>query len=271
MKGRNYTVHFALAASLVLFAALAGQVSRWESKRTKFVLRTVPPRVRTVEPPKVLETFRGDADVLVRFRAGVSEERKQAIAAGLNDRVEDEIESVEGLTSIDDLDGERVEEIVNDYASLPEVEYAEPNFEIKVDPLDADSIRSRFVSSDTWNGPNDPLLSEQWGLINTGQREGKTGADVSAGYAWERTHGSRKVVVAVLDSGVDYTHEDLAGNMWHRPASMAPYHDNELGTIDDENGFNAIDSASDPMDENGHGTHCAGIIGAEGENDIGIA
>ena len=116
MKGRNYTVHVALAASLVLFAALAGQVSRWESKRTKFVLREVPPRARTVETPRAIETFRGDADVLVRFRAGVSEERKQAIAASLNDRVEDEIESVEGLTSIDDLDGESVEDIVNDYA-----------------------------------------------------------------------------------------------------------------------------------------------------------
>jgi subtilisin family serine protease len=75
----------------------------------------------------------------------------------------------------------------------------------------------------------------------------------------------------VLDSGVDYTHEDLAGNMWHRPASIEAYHDDELGTMDDEFGFNAIDFASDPMDENGHGTHCAGIIGAEGSNDIGIS
>ena len=271
MKGRNYTIHVALAASLVLFAALAGQVSRWESKRTKLVLREVPPRARTVEPPRVLESFRGDADVLVRFRAGVSEERKQAIAARLNDRVEDEIESVAGLTSVDDLDGESVEDIVKDYASLPEVEYAEPNFEIKVDPLAADSIRSRFVSSDTWNGPNDPLLSEQWGLVNTGQREGKAGADVSAGYAWERTHGSRKVVVAVLDSGVDYTHEDLAANIWHRPADMEMYQDPQLGFVDDYNGFSAVDRSRDPMDENGHGTHCAGIVGAEGDNAKGVA
>jgi subtilisin family serine protease len=58
--------------------------------------------------------------------------------------------------------------------------------------------------------------------------------------------------------------------MWRRPEKMAPYHDNELGTMDDEFGFNAIDG-SDPMDDNGHGTHCAGIIGAEGENEIGIA
>ena len=268
MKGRNYIVHVALAAALISFAALMGQVGRWESRRVE--LRKATPRTQTVVPPKVLESFRGDADVLVRFRAGVSEERKQAIAARLNDRVEDEIEAVDGLTTIDDLDGERVEEIVNDYASLPEVEYAEPNFEIKVDPLAADSINTRFVSSDTLNGPNDPLLSEQWGLVNTGQREGKAGADVSAGYAWERTHGNRKVVVAVLDSGVDYTHEDLAANIWHRPADMEMYFDKELGFIDDFNGFSAVDRSRDPMDENGHGTHCAGIIGAEGDNAKGV-
>jgi Subtilisin-like serine proteases len=75
----------------------------------------------------------------------------------------------------------------------------------------------------------------------------------------------------VLDTGVDYEHEDLSTNMWMRPASLEPYQDSELGTIDDVRGFNAVDNASDPKDDNGHGTHCAGIIGAEGENDLGIA
>ena len=77
--------------------------------------------------------------------------------------------------------------------------------------------------------------------------------------------------VAVLDSGVDYTHEDLVRNMWVRPTNVPAYHDDELGTVNDVNGFNADDSASDPMDDNGHGTHCAGIIGAEGDNGIGIS
>ena len=273
MNRRNYTVHFALAASLVMLAALAGQVQRWESRRKPlaYVGERVPPRAVTVAPPAPAETFRGDAEVLVRFRAGVSEERVEAIAARLNDRVEDEIESVEGLAAIDDLDGEQAEEVASEYAALPEVEYAEPNFLIREDPLDANSIRSRFVSSDTIDGPNDPLLSEQWGLINTGQREGVAGADVSAGAAWEKTHGSRKVVVAVLDSGVDYTHPDLAGNIWHRPADMEMYFDRELGVVDDSEGFSAVEGERDPMDENGHGTHCAGIVGAEGDNNLGIA
>lgn len=276
MNRRNYTVHIALAAALVFVAALAGQLSRWESRRNAFLVGEQRPacphaRVQTAEPPRVLENLRGDAEVLVRFRAGVSEERIQAIAAQHHDRVEDEIESVSGLAAIDDLDGEQAEEVASEYAKLSEVEYAEPNFEIRADPLDANSIRSRFVSSETLNGPNDPMLSEQWGLINTGQREGVAGADVSAGDAWEKTHGSRKVVVAVLDSGVDYTHPDLAGNIWHRPADMEMYFDKELGVVDDYNGFSAVESERDPMDENGHGTHCAGIVGAEGDNNLGIA
>jgi subtilisin family serine protease len=146
---------------------------------------------------------------------------------------------------------------------LPEVEYAEPNFEIELDAVEAPPFVPVL--------PHDPRFNDQWALANSGQRGGKEGADISATRAWAKTTGSDKVVVAVLDSGVDYTHEDLAPNMWTRPGNLAPYHDNELGTIDDTNGFNAIDSSSDPMDENGHGTHCAGIIGAEGSNDIGIS
>jgi subtilisin family serine protease len=78
------------------------------------------------------------------------------------------------------------------------------------------------------------------------------------------------VVVAVLDSGVDYTHSDLINNIWVRPAGMAAYNDEELGEFDDVHGFSAVGD-DDPMDQNGHGTHCAGIIGAEGDNDEGIA
>jgi subtilisin family serine protease len=122
------------------------------------------------------------------------------------------------------------------------------------------------------NAPDDPLFNEQWSLANTGQRGGKTKADINALLAWEqKTTGSEDVVVAVLDSGVDYKHQDLAQNIWQRPDNIDEYFDEQLGPVDDINGYDATTDGGDPMDDNGHGTHCAGIIGADGNNGVGIA
>ena len=276
MNRRNYTLHLALAGALVVLAAAAGRIERWEVRR-----EVAPRRVLTVAPPSTAEApaaeeregeERDDAEVLVRFKPGVSQERMEEIAASLNDRVEDRIESVEGLAAIDDLDDEEAARVAEEYAALPEVEYAEPNFRIEAEPGAAGSFgySGRSAATLPAGGPNDPLLGEQWGLVNTGQRNGRASADISAFAAWDKTQGSRKVVVAVLDSGVDYTHADLAGNMWHRPDDMEMYRDDDLGVIDDYDGFSAVESERDPMDENGHGTHCAGIVGAEGDNNLGI-
>lgn len=275
MNRRNYTLHLALAGALVVLAAAAGRIERWEgtrevvSKREVAVVRTAP-----VADPPAVALGDDDPEVLVRFKPGVSEERREEIAAALNDQVEDEIESVEGLAAIDDLDDADAERVAEEYASLPEVEYAEPNYRINLGPVGVSysfGDRSRYASPLPPGGPNDPRLAEQWGLINTGQRNGRAAADISAFAAWDKTKGSRKVVVAVLDSGVDYTHPDLAGNMWHRPDDMEMYFDDDLGVVDDSEGFSAVERERDPMDENGHGTHCAGIVGAEGDNGVGIA
>ncbi|HYH84209.1 MAG TPA: S8 family serine peptidase [Pyrinomonadaceae bacterium] len=278
MNRQKLTVHLALASLVILLAAIIGQVQRWESKHDWVSVRVEKQQIERQQ----IERMRRDAqrfeqtdtdepEALVRFKHGTSKERIQAIAAKMGDRVEDEIESVGGLVAVDDLDGETVAQVVAGYDALPEVEYAEANEVIRVGPLNSSPLRSRFVSSVPAGGPNDPLLSDQWGLINTGQREGKSEADIGALAAWAKTHGSEKVVVAVLDSGVDYTHQDLVGNMWLRPADMEMYFDEQLGVVDDANGFSAVDSVRDPMDENGHGTHCAGIVGAEGDNGEGIA
>ena len=272
MNRRNYTLHVALAGALVLLAAAAGRIERWEGKQ-EVVLKREMVVMPVANPPLVVGEGedRNDAEVLVRFKPGVSEKRMEEIAASLNDRVEDEIESVEGLTAIDDLDDADAARVAEEYASLPEVEYAEPNFRIELeDPRDIDYSRS-FPQSSAAAGPNDPRFAEQWGLLNTGQRSGRAEADISALAAWEKTQGSKKVVVAVLDSGVDYTHPDLAGNMWHRPADVEMYFDPQLGVVDDSDGFSALADERDPMDENGHGTHCAGIVGAEGDNNQGVA
>jgi subtilisin family serine protease len=264
MNRNNFLIHLALAIVLILVAAFAGQLNRWrkEWKSHGPIPIAEKKRVSTVEEIALTESRLGRPEILVKFKPGVSAERIEELTTRFNDRVEDRIESDPGLEAIDDLDNADADATVAQYTTLPEVEYAEPNYDIELDAIDAALPPIR---------PSDPRFDDQWALANSGQRGGKQGADISAMHAWLTTTGSDKVVVAVLDSGVDYTHEDLAPNIWVRPASLAPYHDNELGTIEDENGFNAIDTESDPMDDNGHGTHCAGIIGAEGSNDIGIS
>lgn len=267
MNRNNFFIHVALALVLILIAAFAGQLSRWR-KQWKSQVRIVPATEKkhptTVEEISVNESRGfGNPEVLVKFKSGVSQGTIEQLATRFHDRIEDRIENAEGWEAIDDLDNADATETVREYLQLPEVEYAEPNFEIHLEEGPSGPLVPVF--------PRDPQFNDQWALANSGQRGGKEGADISATTAWATTTGSDDIVVAVIDTGVDYNHEDLTRNMWVRPASMAPYHDEELGTIDDDSGYNAIDSASDPMDDNGHGTHCAGIIGAEGENDLGIA
>ena len=267
MNRNNFLIHLALAIVLILVAAFAGQLNRWR-KHWKSQMRIVPAeekkRPQTTEDVAIAEaTIHGRPEVLVKFKSGVSRATLDALSERFHDRVEDLIENAPGWAAIDDLDDASPADTVAQYRALPEVEYAEENYEINI----PDAVDGPLVPI----FPHDPQFNEQWALANSGQRGGKEGADISATMAWATTTGSEDVVVAVLDTGVDYMHEDLAPNMWTRPDTMDPYQDSELGTIDDISGFNAIDNESDPMDDNGHGTHCAGIIGAEGENDIGIA
>ena len=266
MNRNNIFIHIALALVLILVAAFAGQLNRWR-KQWKAHARIVPveekKKAMSVEDISLSETRSlGAPEILVKFKSGVSQEAIERLTAQRNDRVEDRIENAEGWEAIDDFDNADAATLVKEYQQLPEVEFAEPNYEINLEEAPAGPLEPIL--------PRDPQFNDQWALANSGQRGGKKGADISATLAWAKTTGTDNLVVAVLDTGVDYNHEDLTENMWRRPEKMEPYHDNELGTMDDEFGFNAIDG-SDPMDDNGHGTHCAGIIGAEGENEVGIA
>lgn len=269
MNRQNFLGHLALALTLIVLAGFAGQIKRWQGETSHtprarvdsdyIVRETVREEVEVLDEAEESES--GNAEVLVRFRPGTSLERIKTLARMNNDRFEDEYENVKNLVALEDEDGLDAEEVAEEYRSLPDVEYAEPVFEIHID----------HTAPGKHKHANDVRFGEQWSLENTGQQGGKANADISVLKAWSKTTGSSKVVVAVLDSGVNYLHRDLISNMWVRPAGMSPYADEQLGEFNDLHGFNATDNQRDPMDDNGHGTHCAGIIGAEGDNSYGIA
>jgi hypothetical protein len=122
--------------------------------------------------------------------------------------------------------------------------------------------------------PNDQHYPLQWGF-NEPLQNG-VNVDMNMPEAWDIWKGTRSTVVAVIDSGVDYSHPDLAANMWVNQSEkygQPGVDDDGNGWVDDIHGINAIAntaSPGNPMDDNGHGTHVAGTIGAVGNNEAGV-
>lgn len=115
--------------------------------------------------------------------------------------------------------------------------------------------------------PNDPSFATQWALAG----EGASGPGLHAADAWGVTTGSRSVVVAVIDSGIDFNHPDLAANIWTNPLEIAGNgrDDDGNGHIDDVHGWDFVDNDNTPQDGFWHGTFVSGIIGAVGDNAVG--
>jgi hypothetical protein len=141
------------------------------------------------------------------------------------------------------------------YRRLPEVLYVEPNHVVTLQAMPNDP---HFLAGDLW-GLNASILTQD--------------IDIDAPEAWDLATGSANVVVAVIDYGIDYTHEDLAANMFRNDADCNAngLDDDGNGFVDDCFGIAPINGNSDPIDDNDHGSHVAGIIGAVGNNGIGIA
>lgn len=121
--------------------------------------------------------------------------------------------------------------------------------------------------------PNDPRFGDLYGLHNIGQSGGTADADIDAPEAWQVSTGSRDIIVGVVDTGIDYTHPDLAANIWVNPGEIAGngIDDDGNGFVDDVHGYDFVNGDGDPFDDNGHGTHCAGTIGGVGNNGLGVA
>ncbi|HKB04288.1 MAG TPA: S8 family serine peptidase, partial [Gemmataceae bacterium] len=138
------------------------------------------------------------------------------------------------------------------------IEFAEPDYTVRVQLA-----------------PNDPRYTDGtlWGMNNTGQSGGTADADIDAPEAWDVSTGSGNFVVAVIDTGVNYNHPDLAANMWRNPGEdgkTAGVDDDGNGIVDDIFGADFANNDGNPMDDDGHGTHVAGTIAAVGNNGTGV-
>jgi len=194
-------------------------------------------------------------ELLVRFQQGTSSLGMASAHAGAQSTAVREFQIVEGLQLVRFPDWMTIDEAIARYLNHLDVLYAEPNY-----------IVQRLVT------PNDPDFGSLWGLHNTGQSSGTEDADIDAPEAWDITTGSSNVVVAVIDTGIDYNHEDLSANMFQNSddCNSNGLDDEGNGFVDDCYGIDKVNDDSDPMDDNDHGTHVSGTIGAAGNNSIGV-
>jgi subtilisin family serine protease len=194
-------------------------------------------------------------EIIVKFREGVDEYKKDLARFRVSGARKKVFKVIRGLEVIKLSRRVSVEEAIEISLQDPDVLYAEPNYILK-----------------TTNTSNDPRFGEMWGLHNVGQSGGTPDADIDAPEAWNHTTGSSSVIVAVIDSGVDYNHPDLSPNMFRNTADCNNNGIDEDGNgyVDDCYGIDTANNDSNPMDDNNHGTHVAGTIGAVGNNNRGV-
>jgi subtilisin family serine protease len=225
-----------------------------------FVIRRVeaaPAAKPKPQPAATKEEKKGgrrDGEILVRFRQGVSEQDKTRLVEGKGMKRGLRLRGRSRLEKLALKAGQDLDAVLTDLRSNPAIELAEPNYLVGRDEV----------------VPNDPSFSEQWALRNTGATGGQPNADIQAVAAWGTTTGAKTTVIAVIDSGIDFTHPDLQNNQWTNGTESSDGSDNDNnGLVDDLHGWDWVTDSGAVVDENGHGTMIAGIIAAEGNNGTG--
>jgi len=194
--------------------------------------------------------------VLVKFKAGMSQTRMNRAfrRAGSQQHQAFRSRLVRGLTRARIGRGNSLSRTLRSLRNNRDVEYAEPNY-----ILHAYAI------------PNDPRFDSLWGMHNTGQTGGVADADIDAPEAWDLQTGGN-VIIAVVDTGVDYNHSDLSDNIWNNSGEIPNNgrDDDGNGFVDDVRGWDFANNDNNPMDDNDHGTHLSGIIAASGNDGNGV-
>lgn len=189
--------------------------------------------------------------ILVKTAPNLSSIQAKTISSSQKTRILRAYPDMGGWQVVQLPPGASVTDYLARFRDIQGIEYAEPDYRVRacLEPTDPDYQRRAL-----------------WGLHNTND------VDIDAPEGWEVRHTAADVVVAVVDSGIRTTHEDLAANLWVNMAEIPNngVDDDGNGYVDDLHGINAIDHSGTPSDDNGHGTHVAGIIGAVGDNGKGI-
>jgi subtilisin family serine protease len=208
--------------------------------------------------------------VLKQERARNPKVFKRGGSSNTTNKTIDEVRSLKNIIKLQFEDqGANILEVVEDLKDNPNVDYAEPNynysindFEIVSDILYDKDLKAEAGANTTT--PNDPLYNQQSNITQT-----------NIDQVWnDYTTGDGSQIVAILDTGVDYTHPDLEANIWINEAELngvVGYDDDGNGYVDDIRGWDFINNDNAPLDDNMHGTHVAGIVGAVGNNGIGVA